>query len=245
MAAPTIDPPAGPPADGQHKLSASHRRTLHALFAHPISHNLEWRDVVALFAAIGSAEEKPNGEFSFRLGSASHIMRGPHGKDIGVEELVALRHFATSAGWGPNGAEAQAAPAGHAPGGLLVVVDHHEARIYEVDTAARDAAEHTIRPYDPHHFLHHLTHKDELRERGQRAPEEASYYDAIAHAIAAALRVVLVGHGAGKSNAAHHLAEYLKAHHRETFDKVSVEIAADISHLTSPQLLEIARRATA
>ena len=230
MAAPTIDPPAGPPADGQHKLSASHRRTLHALFAHPISHNLEWRDVVALFAAIGSA---------------SHIMRGPHGKDIGVEELVALRHFATSAGCGPNGAEAQAAPAGHPPGGLLVVVDHHEARIYEVDTAARDAAEHTIRPYDPHHFLHHLTHKDELRERGQRAPEEASYYDAIAHAIAAAPRVVLVGHGAGKSNAAHHLAEYLKAHHRETFDKVSVEIAADISHLTSPQLLEIARRATA
>ena len=38
-------------------------------------------------------DEKPNGEFSFRAGTATHVMRGPHGKDLGVEDVLALRHF--------------------------------------------------------------------------------------------------------------------------------------------------------
>ena len=53
----------------------------------------------------------------------------------------------------------------------------------------------------------------------------------------------MVGHGAGKSNAAHHLTEYLQSHHRETYQRIVREIAADLSSITTPQLLDLAREA--
>jgi hypothetical protein len=106
-----------------------------------------------------------------------------------------------------------------------------------------DVSRHVIRPYDPHHFLHHLVHKDQSRERGQRAPEEAAYYERIANAVALCGEIVVVGHGAGKSNAAHHLAEHLRSHHRETYQRIVREIAADLSSITNPQLLDLARQA--
>jgi hypothetical protein len=122
-------------------------------------------------------------------------------------------------------------------------VDHHGTKIFDVDVSPADASDHVIRPYDPHHFLHHLVHKDQLREQGQRAPEESAYYEDIAAAVALAGRIVVVGHGAGKSNAAHHLSEYLKSHHREIHQRVVREIDADLSSITTPQLLCLARDA--
>jgi phosphoheptose isomerase len=86
-------------------------------------------------------------------------------------------------------------------------------------------------------------HKDQLRERGQRAPEEPAYYEKIAAAVASGGKIVVVGHGTGKSNAAHHLTEYLKSHHRETYQRVVREIDTDLSSITIPQLLDLARHA--
>ncbi len=161
---------------------------------------------------------------------------------------MALRHLLTGAGWSPE-------TAGHAEPGaattdavvpednLLVVIAHHEARLYHLDIGAADAADGVIRPYDPHHVLHHLTHKDESRERGQRAPEDHTFYERIATAIAQAAHVVVVGHGAGHSNAAGHLLAHLKMHHPQIFSKVTAELVADLSALTPPQLLALGRRA--
>jgi hypothetical protein len=56
-------------------------------------------------------------------------------------------------------------------------------------------------------------------------------------------KIVVVGHGAGKSNAAHHLTEYLRSHHSETYKRVVAEAVCDLSTITTPQLLEIARKA--
>jgi phosphoheptose isomerase len=100
-----------------------------------------------------------------------------------------------------------------------------------------------IRPYDPHHFLHHLSHKGQSRERGQRAPEEPAFYEQIAQALALGGKIILVGHGTGKRNAAHHLADFLRSHHRETYDRVVREIVADLSSITTPQLLDLSRQA--
>jgi hypothetical protein len=125
----------------------------------------------------------------------------------------------------------------------MVVVDHHGARIYRIDVASADASKHEIKPYDPHHFLHHLTHKGESRVQGQRAPEDTDFYKSIAEALAAGGRIVVVGHGTGKSNAAEHLTEYLRTHHPETYQRVVREIDADLSAATTAQLLELAEQA--
>jgi glycerol dehydrogenase-like iron-containing ADH family enzyme len=125
----------------------------------------------------------------------------------------------------------------------MVVVDHHGAKIYHIQPGSGDPSPHAIAPYDPHHFLHHLTHKDQLREEGQRAPEDPGFYSGISDVLAAAGRIFVVGHGKGKSNAAWHLLEYLRMHHRETYQRVVHGVDVDLSAVTTAQLLELARQA--
>ncbi len=223
-------------------LTGPRRRTLEAIFRHPSAHNLAWGDVVGMIGHIGHVQEKSNNEFVFSVAGKRHLMRKPHTKDLTGPEVLELRHFLMQAGVSPeHPSEPDAHPDPAAPC-LLIVVDHHGTKIFHVDVNSDEASEHTIRPYDPHHFLHHLLHKDQSRERGQRAPEEPAYYERIADAVALGGKIVVVGHGAGKSNAAHHLTEYLKGHHRETYQRIVREIDADLSSITTPQLLELTRR---
>jgi len=228
---------------GSTGLHGAHLRTLEALFRHPPAHNLEWMDVVSLIGRIGTAEEKSNNKFSFEVGGQHYLMPKPHSKELTSTEVVDLRHFLQHAGWSPGAPSQAAARPESPPLTLMVVVDHHGAKIYRIDPAAADASKRQITPYDPHHFLHHLTHKDQSREQGQRAPEDAGFYQRISEALAAGGRIVVVGHGTGKSNAAEHLSEYLRTHHSETYERIVLEIGADLSAATAPQLLALAERA--
>jgi hypothetical protein len=235
--------PAPAVAQTQLSLTGSHRRTLEAIFRHPTAHNLEWSDIVGLIGAIGEAHEQSNDKFVLEVAGKRHLMHKPHTKDVTSDEVIDLRHFLMQTGSLPeHPAEAVTHPDPVAPD-LLIVVDHHGTKIFHVDVMSDEAAEDVIRPYDPHHFLHHLKHKDQSRERGRRAPEEPAYYARIADAVALAGKIVVVGHGAGKSNAAHHLTEYLRSHHPATYKRVVAEAVCDLSTITTPQLLEIARKA--
>jgi hypothetical protein len=229
-------PNAGAPLHG------SHQRTLEALFRHPTAHNLEWQDVLALLEKIGVVHRRADDKFTLDLAGQHYVMHKPHGKDLTSSEVGDLRHFLQRAGWSAAGASAAPAAAS-APLSLLVAVDHHGARLYRIDGASAGAGRLEIRPYDPHHFLHHLTHKDQSREQGQRAPEDFDFYERIGAALAAAGRIVVVGHGTGKSNAALHLLEYLRTHRRETYARVVRELEADLSAVTTPQLLKLAEQA--
>jgi hypothetical protein len=224
-------------------LHGAHLRTLEALFRHPTAHNLEWMDVIGLFENIGTVHLKANDKFDFDLAGEHYVMHKGHTKDLTSSEVVDLRHFLQRAGWSPEGPAQVAARRESEPDTLMVVVDHHGAKIYRIELGAGDASSHAITPYDPHHFLHHLTHKDQLREEGQRAPEDFSFYSRIGDALAPASRILVVGHGKGKSNAALHLIEYLRTHHRETYARVVREIEVDLSAITTPQLLELAEQA--
>lgn len=222
-------------------LTGSNRRTLEAIFRHPLAHNLEWSDVVALIGKIGDVEHKPNNEFVFTVDGEHHLMRQPHEKDIGATELMLVRQFLTKAGWSSaNTAHAVAQP-NPAATDVLVVIDHHEAKLYALDLSSQDTSMHSIKPYDPHHFLHHLAHKGQSREQGQRAAEDVHFYEQVAQALVSAGRIVVVGHGTGKSNAAEHLTTYLQTHDHDIATRVVGPLEADLSSTTPPQLLEMAR----
>jgi hypothetical protein len=218
-------------------LSGSDRRTYDALFHHPSSHNLKWHDVMHLFEKLGSVTEKPNHEVLIVIGEAQHVLRRPHSKDLTTEEIRELRHFLASSA-------CQAAAPGPALD-LLIVIDHHEARIFAIDVPGHGTTQQEIHPYDPHHFLHHLTHRDQPRERGQRAHEDTTYYERMAQALVAAHRIVIIGRGTGHSDAGRHLVEYLAKHHVETEQKILCALIADLSHTTEPELLALARGALA
>jgi hypothetical protein len=126
---------------------------------------------------------------------------------------------------------------------MIVAIQHHEARIFHIDIQSHDVNEHTIQPHDPHHFRHHLTHKDQDHERGQRASEDASFYERIAHELDGARYIAVIGHGTGHSNAAHHLTDYLKHSHPETAQRLTQAVSADLSALSDPQILALGRKA--
>jgi hypothetical protein len=224
---------------GQQPLSAAERRTLDAIFRHPLQHNLDWSHVAALVERLGEVEQRANSAFSFRIGRETHIVHKPHTKDLASTDVLDLRHFLERAGCSPEmPAPAPARPDLAAPS-VLVAVDHHGAKIYHIDVSPADASEHLIRPYDPHHFLHHMKHKDQSRERGQKPAEDTGFYVRIAEALANSGHIVVVGHGKGDSNAAHHLTEYLREHHRDIAARIVADISADLSSLTDGQLLAL------
>ncbi len=240
-------------ADSRERTEASNRasihgaslRTLEAIFSHPAPHNLEWMDVVELIGKIGEMNEQGGGKYDLHVGGKHYLMHKPHTKDMTGSEVADLRHFLQDAGWSADAPSEAAANLEPPPPTLMVVVDHHGAKIYRIDLTSGDASTQEIRPYDPHRFLHHLVHKGQSEEKGQRAPEDITFYKRIADAVAAGGRIIVVGHGTGKSNAAHHLTEYLRTHHRETYQRVVGELTADLSSITPPQLLVLAEQALA
>ena len=40
-------------------------------------------------------------------------------------------------------------PDANAPN-MIVAIDHHQARIFQIDVQSHEVSEHTIRPHDPH-----------------------------------------------------------------------------------------------
>jgi hypothetical protein len=240
----TSNPESGQAAPSQRpELHGAHLRALEAVFRHPVAQNLEWMDVLGLIARIGVVNEKDGNKFAFDVGGQHLLMHKPHTKDLTSSDVADLRHFLQHAGWSPQGSsQSSGSPEPPAPT-LMVVVDHHGAKIYRIDSANGAGAKREIRPYDPYHFLHHLTHKEESRQQGQRAPEEPAFYQQIGDALATGGGIVVIGHGTGKSNAAEHLIEYLRSHRHETYERIVGEIGTDLSATTTPQLLALAEQA--
>jgi hypothetical protein len=223
-------------------LHGGHLRTLEALFRHPTAHNLEWMDVIALLDEIGALRRRASAKFVLDLAGEHFSFQKAHIKELTSSEVVDLRHFLQRAGWSPNVSSPPVVSRDSEQVILMVIVDHHGAKIYRLQPGSGAVSPHKIMPYDPHHFLHHLTHQDQLRDKGQRAPEDPSFYKRISDNLVAASRILVVGHGKGKSNAARHLVEYLRKHHRETYQRVVREAEADLSAITAPQLLELAEQ---
>ena len=177
----------------------------------------------------------------FVVGSQRVFFKKPHTHDLGVEEVSRLRKFLKEAG---PGAHKSGAPVEEPSRSrrMIVVIDHHAAHVYHDIGGSRPADEHKVQPYDPYHFHHHLIHRKEAHYRGERVPEEDSFYEEIAKDITPATEIVLIGHATGKSNAADFLKEYLKTHHPDVSRRVIATVSADLSAVTEPEIEALAKR---
>jgi hypothetical protein len=218
------------------QLRHDHKELLESLVAGKLPRNLSWNSVIDLIGNIGEVKPHGNDEFVFAVGSQKSFFKRPSGHDLAVEEISRLRKFLKEAG-------ALGMPANESQiGRMVVVVDHHVAHIYHDLGDGRSQGELTVKPYDPFGFHHHLIHRKEAHYKGERVPEEDSYYEEIAMDLVHAKAIVLVGHGTGKSSAAGFLTEYLKAHRPEEFQRIVATETVDLSALTEPQIEEIAKR---
>jgi hypothetical protein len=83
-------------------LNNRHRDTLRQLFAHPVSHNIEWHAVVSLLEAIGTVVEHHDGKVAVTLGPDTQFFDPPAHKDIDAQTVVDLRRMLTDAGFRPE-----------------------------------------------------------------------------------------------------------------------------------------------
>jgi len=214
-------------------LNGRHRHTYEAIFRHPAAHNLEWHDVRSLLDALADVAEGQNGALAVMRNGQTLYLHAPKHKDVAtIEDLMVIRRFLEQSG------EATVAPP-VAPGlHLLLVIDHHEARIYR--TELHGAIPQQLVPYDPYGFGAHLR-SDTGETDGKRQPERKSFYEAIAATLLGAEKILIFGSGTGESSAMEQLLADLKKNHNDVAKHIVGSIAIDEHHQTESQLLAKAR----
>jgi hypothetical protein len=83
-------------------LDNRHRNTLRQIFAHPVSHNIEWHAVASLLEAIGTVDVHHDGKVTVHVGSEREILEPPAHKDIDEQMVLDLRRMLTQAGYKPE-----------------------------------------------------------------------------------------------------------------------------------------------
>ena len=217
-------------------LDHKHELLLESLLAGSLPRNAHWSDVVELIKKLGEIEPHGGTEFAFKVGSQRAFFKRPSTHILDETEVSRLRRFLREAdlGAGP-GKPLQ-------PLRVIVVIDHHLARVYEGVDGNRVQREDAARPYDPHGFHRHLIHRKETHYQGQRVPEEPSFYEDLAKDLLPSQEIVLIGHGTGKSSALEFLAEYLKKHHLALYQRVIATETVDLSALTEPEIEAIVKK---
>jgi hypothetical protein len=198
-----------------HKLEVLHQSLLNG----KLPRTLHWNDTLELIGHLGDVEARGGDEFAFVIGTQREYFKRPRTPEFGTEEVSRLRKFLKNAAAEPTPVKLD-----HSCRLMVVVIDHRAAHVF------RDAAG------------SQLVHHNEAHYRGDRDPDEASFYEEVATALAPANEIVLIGHGTGKSNAAKVLAEYLQKHHPELSRLVKATETADLSALTATEAEAIAEQ---
>jgi len=176
-------------------MRRDHKELLESLVSGKLPRNLSWNSVIDLIGRIGEVQPQGNDEFTFAVSSQRSFFKRPSGHELAVEEISRLRRFLKEAGaLGKPAKESQM-------GRMVVVIDHHVAHVFDDLGDSRLQSEVNVKPYDPFGFHHHLIHRKEAHYKGDRVPEEDSYYEAIAMDHVHAEQIILVGHATGKSSA--------------------------------------------
>jgi hypothetical protein len=74
-------------------MNHHHRKTLHALFAHPLSANVDFKKVIHLLEDLGAeVDNKPGNRVGVMLNGRSAAFTHAH-RDLPKEEVVRVRKF--------------------------------------------------------------------------------------------------------------------------------------------------------
>jgi len=213
-------------------LANSHQRTFDRIFQHPISHNLEWRDVHALLEEMGEVSKEHNGNLKVTRNGQTLVLHPTSKKDVAeMEEVMKLRHFLERS-------ETVTPEPGKKEIHWLLVIDHHEARIFHAELEG--AVPQRILPYEPGSYFRHAP-DSVATSRGQEKPDPNTFFEPVAKILETAGPILIFGAGKGTSSEMEQFVAWLKHHHPETATRIVGTIVVDEHHLTEDQLLAKAR----
>ena len=213
-------------------LTGSHLRTYDRIFQHPISHNLEWRDVRAMLGRIGQLEEEHNGNLKVTRNGQVIVLHPPRTKDVAeMDEIMTLRHFLEHS-------EAAAPDTPEREPHWLLVIDHHEARIFRAELEG--GVPQRILPHKPDDYFRHA-HDSKSSSRGQEQPDPKDFFEPVTEVLQVAGPILIFGNGTGTSSEMHQFIEWLKLHHPQVAERIIGSLTVDESHLSEGQFLAKAR----
>ncbi len=213
-------------------LTGSHQRTFDRIFQHPISHNLEWRDVHALLGEMGEVAKEHNGSLKVTRNGQTVILHPTSKKDVvEMDEVMALRHFLERSETAPPETNEKETH-------WLLVIDHHEARIFRSEV--NGAIVQQILPHEPDNYFRHA-HNSKGTSRGQEKPDPNTFFEPIAKILQAAGRILIFGTGTGTSSEMEQFLAWVKLHRPDVSRRIIGALTVDENHLTDGQLLAKAR----
>ncbi len=80
------------------KLNAHHRATVEKIYQHPVSHNIQWHDVLSLLESVAQVSEGHDGKYKVTLGPETETLDAPRGHDIDEQMVIDLRRMLKGAG---------------------------------------------------------------------------------------------------------------------------------------------------
>lgn len=219
----TIPPPA---------LTGTHLRTYNAIFRHPLSHNLAWKDVYSLLGRLGQVSEEANGNLRVTRNGEILVLRPAQAKQVSeASEMMELRHFLERSAKAPVVSDEKEIH-------CVVVIDHHHARIFRPEVRGTLAQE--ILPHEPDDFFRHAHHSKDFN-RGQEKPDPNSFFAPVAEALKDAGNILVFGNGKGTASEMLQFTAWLESHEPEIFARILGSHVIDQHHVTDAQLLAKAR----
>ena len=86
------------------ELGGHHRATVEKIFRHPVSHNVQWHDVLSLLESVATVQEEHDGRYKVTLGSETETFDPPRHHDIDEQQVIDLRRMLRGAGITPESA---------------------------------------------------------------------------------------------------------------------------------------------
>jgi hypothetical protein len=84
------------------ELDAHHRATVEKIFDHPVSHNIQWHDVLSLLRSVAHVKDEVDGRYVVTLGAETETFDAPRHHDIDEQQVVDLRRMLRGAGITPQ-----------------------------------------------------------------------------------------------------------------------------------------------
>lgn len=236
-------------------MAHRHQRTLDALFAHPIRRNLPLQDVEALLRQLGADVQRLDEhrlQCRWEGGDCQVLHAAPgEGHHLDGEGVLHLRQFLLQACRTPNhplagtdvlpsvaAPRVAPQPLADTPRRLVLQLDHHAARLWWLKDDGLDAAR--LEPHGVWSSGQRLIHRHDRDLAGQRAPLDFDYLNQLAAAVLEADRVLLLGHGHGRSDMRQLLRDHLSRHHPEALERLET-LPLDDAACSEAELLALAR----
>jgi hypothetical protein len=144
---------------------------------------------------------------------------------------MALRHFLQRS-------EATSEPAAENDAPWLLVISHHEARLYR--STAPGAIAQLFRPHLPADFFRPAPGVKNF-SRGREKPEPSSLFEPVAAVLRGAGRILIFGGGTGVGGAMEQFVAWANACRPELAGRIIGAVSAYESNLSEEQLLAKAR----